>query len=78
MQLVNLGESSELTQKIKCPFTTGMESLNHFSLFLAEFEVADSERAAPATWPMLLQVFMTHASLSGEHGNVDNTLSFIF
>lgn len=51
MQLVNLGESSELTQKIKCPFTTGMESLNHFSLFLAEFEVADSERAAPATWP---------------------------
>lgn len=55
-----------------------MESLNHFSLFLAEFEVADSERAAPATWPMLLQVFMTHASLSGEHGNVDNTLSFIF
>lgn len=42
---INLGESSDLTQKVKCPFTMELESLNHFGLFRVEIQVAHWERA---------------------------------
>jgi hypothetical protein len=63
---VNLGKSYDLTQKMKCPFGTGIQSLNHFALLPLEFKVACSGHAYPAYGLMLVEVFIIHTSIPRE------------